>query len=279
LNRLKLNKQLKQFLLEDIGDKDATSQSIFPLDENGTADFIVKEDGVIAGLEIIKETYHLLSDAIEVTLLVSEGDVVSKGEKIAYATGPVQYLLTGERTILNLLQRLSGIASLTRQSVDALNDETIAICDTRKTTPGLRMFEKYAVRVGGGKNHRYGLYDGIMIKDNHIAFAGSIANAVKKVREVSGHMIQVEVETETENDVKDAVAAGADIIMFDNCSPEDIKARINLVPEHITTEASGGITLETLPTYAGSGVDFISLGYLTHSVRSLDISLNVSHHE
>jgi len=276
LNQIQLEEMLKAFLLEDIGSKDVTRQSIFPPGQIGKAEFLVKEDGVIAGLDLIRSVYRLLDETIVVDVQVKDGAIVSEGDVIAQAKGPVRHLLTGERLILNLMQRLSGIATLTRRSVKSLNDSTIHICDTRKTTPGLRVLEKYAVRIGGGKNHRFGLDDGDMIKDNHIGVAGSIEAAVAKVREETGHMMQVEVETETEADVIAAVKAGADIIMFDNCSPSEVKERVSLVPDHIVTEASGGITLETLHEYAGTGVDYISLGYLTHSAKALDISLNVS---
>ncbi|MBO1910976.1 carboxylating nicotinate-nucleotide diphosphorylase, partial [Microvirga sp. 3-52] len=197
------------------------------------------------------------------------------GDKIAAVTGPIAHLLTGERVILNLMQRMSGIATVTNKCVEMLNDPAIQICDTRKTIPGLRMFDKYAVVCGGGKNHRQGLYDGVMIKDNHIAFAGSITKAVQRVREKIGHMVKIEVETETRQEVLEAVEAGADVIMFDNRTPKEVKAFGHDVPESIVTEASGGITLENLATYHGTGVNYISLGFLTHSVKALDISLQV----
>lgn len=275
MNKLKLRKQLHAFLLEDMGDQDVTSESIFPQDQIGDAIFTVKDSGVIAGLTIIKEAYHLLDPSIHVELFVSDGDEVNKSDKIAKVSGPVTQLLTGERVILNLLQRMSGIATLTKKCIDTLHDPSIQICDTRKTTPGLRMLEKYAVTVGGGKNHRKGLYDGIMIKDNHIAFSGSITNAVEAARNYTGHMVKIEVETETLEQVKEAVKAGADVIMFDNRTPDEIKQLIQFVPDSIVTEASGGITLETIASYANTGVNYISLGFLTHSVKSLDISVNV----
>src|SRR5699024_3303627 len=232
--------------------------------------------GVIAGLPVMREAYCMLDSKIELTLHFSEGDWVNAGDRIAEVSGPVAQLLTGERVILNLMQRMSGIATMTKKSVDALNDSSINICDTRKTVPGLRMLDKYAVTVGGGRNHRIGLYDGVMIKDNHISFCGSITKAVEAVRENIGHMVKIEVETETEKQVKEAVGAGADVIMFDNRTPEEMKAFSSLVPDHILTEASGGITMETLPSYANTGVDVISLGFLTHSVEALDISLTVN---
>src|SRR5690625_3334512 len=221
MNLIKVRKKLESFLLEDIGDADITSASIFPSSQMGKGVFIAKDHGIIAGLQLISEIYSLLDPKILVDLHVQDGDQVKSGEVIAEVSGPTAQLLSGERVILNLIQRMSGIATITRKSVETLNDSTINICDTRKTTPGLRMFEKYAVTVGGGKNHRLGLYDGVMIKDNHIAFCGSITKAVQKVRENIGHMVKVEVETESAEEVLEAISVGADVIMFDNRTPEE----------------------------------------------------------
>ncbi|KKE80172.1 carboxylating nicotinate-nucleotide diphosphorylase [Oceanobacillus caeni] len=275
MNQLKLRTSLQSFLLEDIGDMDITSQSIFPVEENGRGVFIAKENGVLSGIEIIKEAYHLLDSKIEVNLYFSDGERVEKGQKIAEVYGSIAHLLTGERVILNLIQRMSGIATMTNTCIRTLNDPSIQICDTRKTVPGLRMFDKYAVICGGGKNHRQGLYDGVMIKDNHISYCGSITKAVEAVREKIGHMVKIEVETESKEEILEAVEAGVDVIMFDNRSPEEVKEFSKLVPHHIVTEASGGISLENLASYSGCGVDYISLGYVTHSVKALDISLQV----
>ncbi|MEC5424812.1 carboxylating nicotinate-nucleotide diphosphorylase [Virgibacillus sp. C22-A2] len=275
MNQLKLRTQIQSFLLEDIGDNDITSQAIFPHDQVGKGVFIAKEEGIISGLEVIKEAYHLLDSQIQVSLCFADGDWISAGETIAEVEGPIRHLLTGERVILNLIQRMSGIATITTKCVDALNDPSIQICDTRKTIPGLRMFDKYAVITGGGKNHRQGLYDGVMIKDNHISFAGSIKKAIQSVRETIGHMVKIEVETETKEEVMEAVEAGADVIMFDNRTPIEIKEFIECVPDSIVTEASGGITLDNLAAYSGTGVDYISLGTITHSVQALDISFQV----
>lgn len=276
MNQLKLKKMVQSFLLEDIGEQDITSKSIFPVHKNGKGVFVAKDDGILAGLEIIQEAYQLLDPKITVDHRYVDGEWVSNGEVIAEVNGPIVHLLTGERVILNLLQRMSGIATMTNKCVEVLNDPLINICDTRKTTPGLRMFEKYAVVVGGGKNHRFGLYDGVMIKDNHISFAGSISKAINNVREKIGHMVKVEVETESKEDVLEAVSAGADIIMFDNRSPHEVKEFTSYVPDHIVTEASGGITLESLGQYANTCVDYISLGFITHSVEAFDISFNVN---
>ena len=206
---------------------------------------------------------------------MKDGEKIEAGQIIASAKGPVAVLLNGERVILNLIQRMSGIATLTNKAVQTLDSDHTKICDTRKTTPGLRMLEKYAVRTGGGFNHRFGLYDAIMLKDNHIAFAGSITKAVQVAKEKSGHMVKIEVETETLAQVEEASLAGADVIMFDNRTPSEIKQWIHVVPEHIVTEASGGITLDNLASYKEAGVDYISLGFLTHSAKSLDISVKV----
>jgi nicotinate-nucleotide pyrophosphorylase (carboxylating) len=275
MNKLKLQQMLQQFFLEDIGERDITSETIFSSAQKAKGYFLVKEDGVLAGIELISIGYHLLDGAIEVTMFKQDGEAVKKGEIIAAVSGPIVPLLTGERVILNLLQRMSGIATLTNRAVALLNSDHTRICDTRKTTPGLRMLEKYAVTCGGGYNHRLGLYDGVMIKDNHIAFCGSIMKAVKAVREKVGHMVKIEVETETREQVLEAVAAGADVIMFDNRSPEEIREFVKLVPKPIITEASGGITLENIAEYGDTGVDYISLGMLTHSVKGLDISFNI----
>lgn len=275
MNKLKLRKALESFLLEDIGDQDITSEAIFPESQTGKGVFIAKETGVISGLAIVKEVYQLLDPQIEIKLYFQDGEKVQSYDTIAEVYGPVRHLLTGERVILNLIQRMSGIATMTSQAIERLNDTKIQICDTRKTTPGLRMLDKYAVVTGGGKNHRNGLYDGVMIKDNHISYCGSITKAVEKVRESIGHMVKIEVETENKDEVIEAVNAGADVIMFDNRSPEEVQAFAELVPKTIVTEASGGITLKNLATYANTGVHYISLGALTHSAGALDISLQV----
>ncbi|TDL30635.1 carboxylating nicotinate-nucleotide diphosphorylase [Jeotgalibacillus sp. S-D1] len=275
MNMIKARKLLEQFLLEDVQDLDITSQSLFNSSDHGKAEFIVKERGILSGLMLINELYGLIDSAVSVALYKQDGELAEAGERIALITGPVQSLLTGERVVLNLIQRMSGIATLTDQAVKTLNSTHTKICDTRKTTPGLRMFEKYAVRCGGGMNHRFGLYDGVMLKDNHIEYAGSIKNAVERVRSQIGHMVKIEVEIETQEQLHQAIESKADIIMFDNCSPKTIKNWIADVPEGIVTEASGGITLNKLEEYSACGVDYISLGFITHSVKSLDISLDI----
>ncbi|CAI8832062.1 putative nicotinate-nucleotide pyrophosphorylase (carboxylating) [Bacillus sp. IT-79MI2] len=275
MNALKIRKALESFFLEDIGEKDVTSQLIFPDNLRAKGTFLAKDTGVFVGTAVIEQGFRLLDDSIQITLHKKDGDFVGKGEILASVEGPIASLLTVERVILNIIQRMSGIATMTRKAVLALESDHTRICDTRKTMPGLRMFDKYAVVCGGGYNHRFGLYDGVMIKDNHIAFAGSITNAVTSVKEKLGHMVKVEVETETEEQVREAIAAGADIIMFDNRTPEEVREFSKIVPSAIVTEASGGITIENLSKYGGAGVDYISLGLLTHSVKALDISFNI----
>lgn len=275
MNKLKLRSLMEQFFLEDIGEQDVTTRLMFTENTKGEMVFLAKEAGVFCGEDVVKTGFQLLDEHISIALFVKDGESIEKGQQLAKITGPIPALLTGERVILNTIQRMSGVATLTQQAVARLNNGHTRICDTRKTTPGLRMLEKYAVRCGGGYNHRYGLYDGVMIKDNHIAFAGSITKAVSLVRQHAGHMVKVEVETETKAQVIEAVAAGADVIMFDNCTPDEMESFIDLVPTSIVTEASGGITINELVNYQNSKVDYISLGFLTHSYKALDISAKV----
>lgn len=275
MNRLKVEEALRHFLIEDIGDRDVSSV-LFQPNDLGEATVRFKEDGVLAGVNCFKWGYALLDAAIEVEILKADGAFVKTGEAIARCTGPISSLLSGERALLNLVQRMSAIATLTAKCVDALGESHTRIVDTRKTTPGLRMFEKYAVRTGGGFNHRIGLYDAVMLKDNHIAAAGSIKHAVEKVRASLGHMVMIEVEVETETQLLEAIEAKPHVIMFDNQTPETMTRWAKLVPSDIKTEASGGIDLARLSAYAHTGVDVISIGALTHSVSNLDISMNLS---
>lgn len=275
MNRLEAKKKIEEFLIEDVGSGDLSTDLVFDKDTYGKGKFTVKEDGIICGLDMIALTYEAYGDnEVKVKLLKKEGERVKKGDIIAEVYGRVSTLLPCERIALNLMQLMSGIATKTDQYVKALDDRSIRLCDTRKTYPGLRMFEKYAVMVGGGYNHRYALYDGVMLKDNHIAFAGGIEKAVSLVRSRLGHMVKIEVETETKEQVIEAVKAGADVIMFDNRTPEQIKELQGLVPSHIITEASGGIRLDTIASFRGCGVNYISVGALTNGVKPLDISFN-----
>ncbi|HBL5614274.1 TPA: carboxylating nicotinate-nucleotide diphosphorylase [Listeria monocytogenes] len=274
MNSILMNQAIQAFLLEDIGQHDLSAETVFPRDTMGEGVFLAKETGILCGISIPPKVYELLGGNIQFEAYKKDGDWIQKGDIIAAVTAPVRTLLSCERVILNLMQRMSGIASQTNFAVKQLDDSAIRICDTRKTAPGLRAFDKYAVQTGGGFNHRNGLYDGVMLKDNHIAFSGGITSAVSTVREKLGHMVKIEVETETAEQVKEAVQAGADIIMFDNRTPEEIKQLVKLVPPHITTEISGNVTLENIHRYKGSGANYLSLGSLTHSVRAFDISFN-----
>ncbi|MFY2310452.1 carboxylating nicotinate-nucleotide diphosphorylase [Lysinibacillus fusiformis] len=272
MNIIKLEEMLKQFFNEDIGDGDLSSEYIFSPKEQGTFSFYAKESGIFCGAPIIEHGFHVLDRSIKVNLPKKDGEAVEAGDVIAIIDGPLQKLLMGERVILNLIQRMSAIATAAHLAVQEIAGTHTKICDTRKTIPGLRMLDKYAVRIGGAFNHRNGLYDAIMLKDNHIAFAGSLTKAIQAAREKVGHTVKIEVEIETKKQLDEAILAGADIIMFDNRSPEEIRAWLPAVPSSITTEASGGITLENIRAYAQTGIQWISLGSLTHSVKAFDIS-------
>lgn len=274
MNKLTAKESIKNFLIEDINTGDLSSELVFDSEQRGSGIFLAKDDGIISGMDIISMTYEVFGDEAAIELFKKDGQAVKKGESIAKVSGKIRTLLSCERVILNLLQRMSGIATGTRKAVELLDDDTIRICDTRKTTPGLRIFEKYAVTCGGGFNHRTGLYDGVMLKDNHIAFAGGIKKAVLAVKSRAGHMVKTEVEAESKEQVLEAVLAGADVIMFDNRTPEEIKELSKLVPEHIITEASGGIGFHNIADFKGCGVNYISMGALTHTVKPLDISFN-----
>lgn len=272
MNQIKLESMLKEFFIEDIGDGDLSGERLFPKNSKGVFSFYAKESGIFCGEDIISTGFSLLHKDMAVKQFIHDGDALYKGDVIAEIEGPMTILLAGERVILNLLQRLSAIATAAERAVRETASTKAHICDTRKTTPGLRMLEKYAVRTGGAFNHRSGLYDCVMLKDNHISFAGSITKAVQTVRSRIGHTTKIEVEIETRSQLIEAIKAGADIIMFDNRTPAEIKEWLPLVPAHITTEASGGIHYDNIKDYAASGIDWISLGALTHSVKALDIS-------
>lgn len=259
---------------EDIGFGDITSSSVLP-DQLRTGVFIAKMDGVLSGTGAIEDGYRMLNASVDVQLQKRDGDRVQAGDQIAEAKGPVGVLLTGERVILNILQHLSGIATQTAKVVNAMKGSNTRICDTRKTLPGLRALQKYAVRCGGGYNHRLRLDDGVIIKDNHIKAAGGIREAVEMVLEQIGLMVNIEVECENEHQVREAIEAGADIIMLDNRTPEEATELCRLIPDNIIVELSGGISVETAKKYAYCGADYISIGALTHSVKALDISFNL----
>lgn len=272
MNKIKLQTMLKQFFNEDIGDGDLSSDLLFSSSDKGSFTFYAKETGIFCGVEIIQIGFSLLDPSLQISLLKKDGETIEAGDELAVIEGPLQGLLSGERVILNLVQRMSSIATNASKAMALIAGTNAKICDTRKTIPGLRMLDKYAVRTGGAYNHRSGLYDCIMLKDNHIAFAGSISKAVNTAKSKIGHTVKIEVEIETKEQLIEAIEAGADIIMFDNRSPEEIRNWLPLVPSQIITEASGGITFDNLRAYAESGVEYISLGALTHSVKALDIS-------
>ncbi|MFC4403988.1 carboxylating nicotinate-nucleotide diphosphorylase [Gracilibacillus xinjiangensis] len=275
MNKWLLRKQLEAFFHEDIGDGDKTTEYLFETDRVIEGAYIAKGNGIFSGESILIEGYQLLDQKVEVHLMKRDGDIVRKGETIAVVSGSNQALLTGERVLLNLIQRMSGIATVTNQAVRRLDNPDIRICDTRKTTPGLRMLEKYAVRCGGGFNHRHGLYDAVMIKDNHIESMGSITNAVEQVRKKAGHMINIEVEVENESQLEEALQANVDVIMLDNLEPVQIIKLMKNIPDNMTTEASGNITVDNIAAYRDTGVDYISLGFITHSAKAMDISFRL----
>lgn len=273
LSPLMMDDLLRAALREDINGEDVSTQAVMVPGAVGQVDLICKEDGIVAGLPVFFRVFELLSEDVSFSFAVKDGDAVKKGQRLGTVTGPVETLLSGERVALNFLQRMSGIASYTQKMVEALGDDKTRLVDTRKTTPLMRPFEKYAVRIGGGHNHRYNLSDGVMLKDNHIGAAGSVMAAVNQARAYAPFVRKIEVEVETMEMVKEAVAAKADIIMLDNMSVEEIKEAIAYIDGRAMVELSGNISLENLPTYRGLGADVISSGALTHSAPVLDFSL------
>ena len=270
---LSLDNLIEQALLEDIHTGDITTQALIPADSRASARLIAKEELTLAGLFVAEKVFKRLNADVEFIPGPAEGALAAKGTLLATVRGSAAELLMGERVALNLLQRLSGIATLTSRYVAAVAGTGARIVDTRKTTPGLRELEKYAVRVGGGINHRTGLYDGILIKENHIAATGGIGEAVKRARSYIPHTLKIEIETETLAQVDEALASGVDIIMLDNMSLADMRSAVVAIAGHALVEASGGVNLETVRAIAETGVDIISVGALTHSARAMDISL------
>ena len=262
-------------LKEDINYVDVASDYLMPEDQRDDAYFVAKADGVLCGLSVAMRVFALLDDTFEAKLYKHDGDKIQKGDLIAEFSGKTVLLLKGERTALNLLQHMSGIATATAAAVELVKGTNAQITDTRKTLPGLRALQKYAVTCGGGKNHRFNLSDGAMLKDNHIDAGGGITNAVNALRGKLGHMVKIEVETRDLAEVREALAAGADIIMLDNMSNEMMREAVKIIDGRAKTEASGGITLETIAEVAKTGVDIISLGALTHSVKAFDISMKM----
>jgi len=268
-----LESLLRHCLQEDIGTGDITSESCVPADARAKGVLIAKEPGVICGIKVARRVFEIVSPEIELLIRLKDGESASAGETIGTLTGPARGVLTGERVALNFLQRLSGIATRTQACVRQVAGTGAAIVDTRKTTPGLRVLEKYAVRMGGGSNHRFGLSDGVLIKDNHIVAAGGITPAVQAARERAPHTIKIEVEAESVEQALEAVTAGADIIMLDNMEPEMMTAAVTAIDGRALTEASGNMDRRDLRQVALTGVDLISIGALTHTVKAMDISL------
>ena len=264
-------------LQEDISSEDVTTNAVMPEACQGTVQLLCKQDGVIAGMEVFARVFTLLDEKTEIIPYVKDGDEVKKGDLLATVNGDIRVLLSGERTALNYLQRMSGIATYTRSVAKLLEGSKTTLLDTRKTTPNMRIFEKYAVRAGGGYNHRYNLSDGVLLKDNHIGAAGSVANAVRMAKEYAPFVRKIEVEVETLEMVKEAVDAGADIIMLDNMSTEEMAEAIRIIDGRAETECSGNVTKENIATILDTGVDYVSSGALTHSAPILDVSLKNLH--
>lgn len=272
-NLLHVDELIKQALREDISNEDITTNSVMPEYQKGTVDLLCKQDGIISGLGVFQRTFELLDPDTQVELYFKDGDEVKKGQLLAKVVGDIRVLLSGERTALNYLQRMSGIATYTHSVAKLLEGTKTKLLDTRKTTPNMRIFEKYAVRTGGGYNHRYNLSDGVLLKDNHIGAAGSVKKAVEMAKAYAPFVRKIEVEVENMEMVKEAVEAGADIIMLDNMTVEEMKEAVAYIDGRAETECSGNVTKENIAKLTSIGVDYISSGALTHSAPILDVSL------
>ncbi len=275
LDKKEIDEIIERGLTEDLGSGDITTDSLFPPDAMAEAEIKVKEEGVLAGLPVAEAVFRRLDPDIKWDVIHEDGSRVKPGDIAVKLKGRTRAILTAERLALNFLQRLSGIATLTSRYTDAVKHTNTKILDTRKTVPGLRLLDKYAVRTGGGKNHRTGLFDMVLIKDNHIAFAGGIENAVKTARNKIGEGPKIEVEIISLNQLEEAIGAGVDIVMLDNMSTHEMKKAVELNHGRVLLEASGGVSLETVAEIAATGVDYISVGALTHSPKALDISLDL----
>lgn len=271
------DKYIRLALEEDINSEDVSTNAVMPAYQKGEVQLICKQDGIIAGLGVFERTFQLLDPETKVDFYVADGDAVKKGQLMATVTGDIRVLLSGERTALNYLQRMSGIATYTNEVAKMLEGTKTTLLDTRKTTPCMRVFEKYAVTVGGGKNHRYNLSDGVMLKDNHIGAAGGVKEAIAAAKAYAPFVRKIEVETENLDMVKEAVEAGADIIMLDNMTPDEMAEAIRIIDGRAETECSGNMTKENIKTITELGVDYVSSGALTHSAPILDISLKNLH--
>ena len=275
--KMQADKLIRMALQEDITSEDVSTNAVMRSAVKGTVDLIAKEDGIIAGLDVYARVFQILDEKTEISFNFKDGDAVKKGDLLGTVTGDIRVLLSGERVALNYLQRMSGIATYTKQVSKLLEGSKVTLLDTRKTTPNCRVFEKYAVRIGGGCNHRYNLSDGVLLKDNHIGAAGSVAKAVAMAKEYAPFVRKIEIEVETMEQVKEAVEAGADIIMLDNMTPEMMKEAVELIAGRAQTECSGNITKENIAKILETGVDFVSSGALTHSAPILDISMKNLH--
>lgn len=271
--KLIMDRLIKEALEEDIGNEDVTTNAVMPEYKRGRVKLICKQDGVICGLSVFERVFKLLDEHTIIEIFVKDGDEVKKGQRIAMVSGDIRVLLSGERVALNFLQRMSGIATYTRSAVKMLEGCKTKLLDTRKTTPNMRVFEKYAVRCGGGNNHRYNLSDGVLLKDNHIGAAGGVKRAVEMARAYAPFVRKIEVEVENLDMCREALEAGADIIMLDNMSVEDMKKAVEMIGGRALTECSGNVTLENVARVKETGVDFVSSGALTHSAPILDLSL------
>lgn len=275
--KMQADKLIHMALQEDITSEDVSTNAVMRSAVKGTVDLIAKEDGIIAGLDVYARVFQILDAKTEISFNFKDGEAVKKGDLLGTVTGDIRVLLSGERVALNYLQRMSGIATYTKQVSKLLEGSKVTLLDTRKTTPNCRVFEKYAVRIGGGCNHRYNLSDGVLLKDNHIGAAGSVAKAVAMAKEYAPFVRKIEIEVETMEQVKEAVEAGADIIMLDNMTPEMMKEAVELIAGRAQTECSGNITKENIAKILETGVDFVSSGALTHSAPILDISMKNLH--
>ena len=275
--KMQADKLIRMALQEDITSEDVSTNAVMRSAVKGTVDLIAKEDGIIAGLDVYARVFQILDEKTEISFNFKDGEAVKKSDLLGTVTGDIRVLLSGERVALNYLQRMSGIATYTKQVSKLLEGSKVTLLDTRKTTPNCRVFEKYAVRIGGGCNHRYNLSDGVLLKDNHIGAAGSVAKAVAMAKEYAPFVRKIEIEVETMEQVKEAVEAGADIIMLDNMTPEMMKEAVELIAGRAQTECSGNITKENIAKILETGVDFVSSGALTHSAPILDISLKNLH--
>lgn len=275
--KMQADELIMMALREDITSEDVSTNAVMPKAQKGTVDLIAKEDGVMAGLQVYARVFTLLDDKTEIEFFCEDGEEVKNGQLIAKVTGDIRVLLSGERVALNYLQRMSGIATYTREVTKLLEGSNLTLLDTRKTTPNCRVFEKYAVRVGGGNNHRYNLSDGVLLKDNHIGAAGSVAKAVTMAKAYAPFVRKIEIEVESLEQVKEAVEAGADIIMLDNMTPEQMKEAVELIDGRAETECSGNVTKENIARIREVGVDYVSSGALTHSAPILDISMKNLH--